>query len=313
MHHDARGRRDAREAPQVRILDEAVEAAVKLSHRYIPAGSCPTSRSACSTPPAPASRSASTPTPAASRTAGAGSRPEVELGDPRARGRASGADTSERRDETASSAEAEAAAGRARDALGRGADAGRRDRELARPKLESRAARTGGAMPAADRAPETPRRPSSTPRRRARRAPGRAPADAGRRSTRQTIAEVVAGWTGIPVGRMVAERDPDRAEPRRDARGARHRPGPRARGDRPADPDGPRRPRRPAAADRRLPARRPQRRRQDRDRPGPGRHALRRRAEPDLDQHVGVPGGAHGLGAEGLAARLCRLRRGRAC
>ena len=29
----------------------------------------------------------------------------------------------------------------------------------------------------------------------------------------------------------------------------------------------------------------------------PGRHPLRRRAEPDHDQHVGVPGGAHRLRA----------------
>ena len=40
----------------MRILDEAVIEAVRLSHRYIPAGSCPTRRSACSTPPARASR-----------------------------------------------------------------------------------------------------------------------------------------------------------------------------------------------------------------------------------------------------------------
>ena len=72
-----------------------------------------------------------------------------------------------------------------------------------------------------------------------------------------------------------------------------------------------RQPDRPAAADRRLPAGRPQRRRQDRDRPGPGRHPLRRRAEPDHDQHVRVPGGAHGLEPQGLAAGLRRLRRGR--
>ena len=34
----------------------------------------------------------------------------------------------------------------------------------------------------------------------------------------QTIAEVVAGWTGIPVGKMVAERDRDRAQPGRSSR-----------------------------------------------------------------------------------------------
>ena len=67
----------------------------------------------------------------------------------------------------------------------------------------------------------------------------------------------------------------------------------------------------PRKPDRRLPARRPERRRQDRNRAGPGRHPLRRRAQHDHHQHVRVPGGAHGLDAEGLAAGLRRLRRGR--
>jgi type VI secretion system protein VasG len=43
---------------RVLLLDEAVSAAVKLSHRYIPRVSCRIKPLRCSTPPAPASRSA---------------------------------------------------------------------------------------------------------------------------------------------------------------------------------------------------------------------------------------------------------------
>ena len=67
-------------------------------------------------------------------------------------------------------------------------------------------------------------------------------------------------------------------------------------------------PRRPIGG---VPAGRPERRRQDRDGADAGRHALRRRAEHGHHQHVGVSGGAHRLRAEGFAARLRRLRRGR--
>ena len=56
---------------------------------------------------------------------------------------------------------------------------------------------------------------------------------------------------------------------------------------------------------------RPVRRRQDRDGAGAGRGAVRRRAEPHHHQHERVPGGAHRLHPQGLAARLRRLRRGR--
>ena len=34
-------------------------------------------------------------------------------------------------------------------------------------------------------------------------------------------------------------------------------------------------------------------------------------SQPDHDQHVGVPGSAHGIDAEGLASRIRRVRRGR--
>ncbi len=46
---------------KVEILDEAIQSAVRLSHRYIPAGNCPTRRSRCSTPSARASPFPSTP------------------------------------------------------------------------------------------------------------------------------------------------------------------------------------------------------------------------------------------------------------
>ena len=126
----------------------------------------------------------------------------------------------------------------------------------------------------------------------------------------QTIAEVISGWTGIPVGKMMT----DEIRTVLDARnrgwksaciGQSHAPG----GDQPAHPDRAGQPDRPEAADRRLPAGRPQRRGQDRDGVCAGRDPLRRRAQPDLDQHVRVSGGPHGLGPQGLAPRLRRLRR----
>ena len=111
----------------------------------------------------------------------------------------------------------------------------------------------------------------------------------------QAVAAVVGDWTGIPVGRMATQRDRDRAEARRAPGPARHRPGPRDGDDRQAHPDQPRRARQPEQADRRVHARRHLGRRQDRDRAGAGRGALRRRAEPHHHQHERVPGGAHGL------------------
>ena len=82
----------------------------------------------------------------------------------------------------------------------------------------------------------------------------------------QTIAEVVSGWTGIPVGKMMTDEIRTVLEPRRSKLEERvHRPVARPGGDQPADPDRAGQPDRPAAADRRLPAGRPQRRRQDRD------------------------------------------------
>ncbi len=128
----------------------------------------------------------------------------------------------------------------------------------------------------------------------------------------QSVASVVSDWTGIPVGRMVRDeietvlKLPEILNRR--VVGQSHG----LADDRQADRDQPRQARQSLEADRRVHAGRPLRRRQDRDRAGAGRDAVWRRAEHDHHQHVGVPGGAHRLVAEGRAARLCRLWRGRA-
>ena len=108
-------------------------------------------------------------------------------------------------------------------------------------------------------------------------------------------------------------RDQHGAEPEVADGTADRRPIARPRAHRPVDPHVPRQPDRSAHADRRVPAGRHQRRRQDRDGHRAGRAALRRRAEHDRHQHVGVQGGAQGLAADGLAAGLRRLRRRAAC
>ena len=127
----------------------------------------------------------------------------------------------------------------------------------------------------------------------------------------QVVASVVSDWTGIPVGRMVKDeienvlRLPEILNRRVIGQShglamiAKRIETNRARLDNPKQ------------ADRRVHAVRPVRRRQDRDRARPRRGALRRRAEHDHHQHVRVSGGAHGVLAEGRAARLCRLRGGR--
>ena len=118
------------------------------------------------------------------------------------------------------------------------------------------------------------------------------PAD-GRRPGRGRGGRRLDRHPGRPHGH---ERDRDRSCKLADTLGAaRHRPGPRAGHDRQAHPDLARRARQPEQADRRVHAGRHLGRRQDRDRAGAGRGALRRRAEPDHHQHERVPGGAHGL------------------
>ena len=60
---------------RVQVLDEAIEAAVKLSHRYIPARQLPDKSVSLLDTTLPASRSASTRRPPSSKTASGGSRP----------------------------------------------------------------------------------------------------------------------------------------------------------------------------------------------------------------------------------------------
>ena len=127
----------------------------------------------------------------------------------------------------------------------------------------------------------------------------------------QAVAAVVSDWTGIPVGRMVRN-EIETVLGLADLLGKRvDGPVARARAHREAHPDRARRAREPGQADRRVPARRTLGRRQDRDGARARRGALRRRAERHHDQHERVPGGAHGLDAQGLAAGVRRLRRGR--
>ena len=106
------------------------------------------------------------------------------------------------------------------------------------------------------------------------------------------------------------DRRPQRAEePRPRPEGHGVRPGQGDRRARGRDQDGPQRPRQPAEADRLLPVQRPDRRRQDRSR-APARLHDGRRADPL--RHVGVHGAPRGVAADRRAARIRRLRPGRA-
>ena len=97
--------------------------------------------------------------------------------------------------------------------------------------------------------------------------------------------------------------------PRQGSEAGGVRPGPGDRGAGRGDQAGARRPARAGEADRLLPVLRPDRRRQDRGRQA-ARRSSGRRAAPL--RHVGVHGAAHRLAADRRAARLCRLRPGRA-
>ena len=127
----------------------------------------------------------------------------------------------------------------------------------------------------------------------------------------QAVASVVSDWTGIPVGKMVA----DEVETVLNLAGILNRrivgqshglemiakriETNRARLDNPMKPIGV------------FMLCGPSRRRQDGDGARARRNAVRRRTEHHHDQHVRIPGGPYGLDAQGRAARLCRLwRRG---
>ena len=127
----------------------------------------------------------------------------------------------------------------------------------------------------------------------------------------QAVASVVADWTGIPVGPHGRQRDRQHPQPAGHARPARDRPGPCDGDDRQAHPDLTGRPRQPGQADRSVHARRHLGRGQNGDRDRAGRSAVRRRAKPDHDQHERVPGGAHRQHVEGRAAGLRGLWRRR--
>ena len=128
----------------------------------------------------------------------------------------------------------------------------------------------------------------------------------------EDIAEVVSKWTGVPVSRLMEaeaaklihledllhERVVGQ-DARRDGRRQRH-------------PPQPRRPVRPQPADRLVHVPRPDRRRQDRAGPGARRVPVRRRAGDGAHRHGRVHGEVLGVPPDRRAARLRRLRRGRA-
>jgi type VI secretion system protein VasG len=127
----------------------------------------------------------------------------------------------------------------------------------------------------------------------------------------QAVAAVVQDWTGIPVGRMVKNeienvlKLADTLEKR--IIGQRHALDMIARRIQTARAglDNP------GQADRRVHAGRDVGRRQDRNRAGAGRVAVRRRAERHYHQHERVPGSAHSVDVERRAAGLRGLRRRR--
>ncbi len=309
---------------QVQILDEAIEAAVGLSHRYIPARQLP-------------DKAVSLLDTACARVAVSQHATPAEVEDLRRRRQALeveqgiidreaaiGIDVAER---------AGAGRGGARPRPTRRSPpprrAGTREKALvardprpARPAARrGRAARRGAGADAGAATAEARPRPAAEaepPRRRA--AAGAAARPTARPISRElrglmaelaaaqgetplilpsvdrnAVAAVVQDWTGIPTGRMLTSQTEKALRAGRDPVRARGRPGPRDGDDRQARADQPRRPRRAGEAGRRLPALRPLRRRQDRDGAGAGRDALRRRAEPHHHQHVRVPGGAHRL------------------
>ena len=127
----------------------------------------------------------------------------------------------------------------------------------------------------------------------------------------EDIAEVVAKWTGIPVTRMleseverllhIEDRLRQRVVGQDEALLLVANAVRRSR----AGLGDPRRP------DRLVPLHGPDRRGQDRARPGPGRVPVRRREGHGAHRHVRVHGEAHRVAARGRASRLRGLRRGR--
>ncbi len=317
---------------KVRILDEAVEDSVRLSHRYISGRQLPDkSVSVLDTACARVAIGQAATPPAVEDAQRAIDHGAAEI-EALAREEATGVDHKERLGELAGkkAAEEEKLAGlkaqwdKERDLIGKILEVRSKLEDLAVPKKKGAAA-TGAKSagpeaksPVAAAAPATPaalpqdpaalRAELDTLNRELEKVQGETPLMQACVNS-QTIAEVISGWTGIPVGKMLTDEIhtvltlKDRLEQR--VIGQSHALEAIASRIRTArEPDGS------AEANRRLSARRAERRRQDRNRHHAGRGALRRGAEPHHDQHERVPGGAHGLVAQGLAAGLRRLRRG---
>ena len=264
---------------KVRILDEAIEDAVKLSHRYI------TDR----------------------QLAGQGGQPARHRLRPRrpgpgdarrSRGRRRARDWPASKVEIGMLDQRASDRRRSRSAAGRAAAAQDKAEEQLRPDWKSSGTRSS---PWSSRSTKLTARPDRTHSRKAR--PPSAEeekkrARTGRASSKQLAA--VAGrsrrwctrsstarpWPrsspagpAFPSARWSADEIETRADAEGKAAGARDRPGPCPGGDRPAHSHGAGQPGRSAPAHRRVHAGRPQRRRQDRDRHGAGRHPLRRRPQ----------------------------------
>ena len=169
---------------------------------------------------------------------------------------------------------------------GRGAAAGQDPGPRAaagRPRRSSWPAKQGGCAAAAGGGHRATRSPRSSPR-----------------------------WTGIPVSPAAGGRAGEAAAAGRDPARAGDRPGRgRAAGRRRHHP-GPFGDQGPAPADRVVHLPRPHRRRQDRAGQDAGRGAVRHRGQHGPDRHERVPGAAHGQPPGRRAARLRRLRGGRA-
>jgi len=116
--------------------------------------------------------------------------------------------------------------------------------------------------------------------------------------TEESIAEVLAMWTGIPVYKLTAAQ-------------ARRRPGLRDQGRLPGDPPHTRGPQGPEATVGLVHLPRAFGCREDRDRQDARRVPVRRRERADPARHERVHGEAHRVAARRLASRLRRVRRRR--
>ena len=127
--------------------------------------------------------------------------------------------------------------------------------------------------------------------------------------TLRDVEEIVAKIARIPPKSVSADDKETLRNLERDLKSHGVRPGQGDRGAVGGDQAGPRRPARAGEADRQLPVLRPDRRRQDRGGAPAGRHHGHR---ADPLRHVRVHGAAQRVAADRRAARLCRLRPGRA-